>query len=34
LIGDDETIWSDDGLCNLEDGCYAKLIDLNKEADR
>ena len=33
LIGDDETIWSDDGLCNLEDGCYAKLIDLNKEAE-
>jgi phosphoenolpyruvate carboxykinase (ATP) len=31
LIGDDETIWSDNGLCNLEDGCYAKLIDLNKE---
>ncbi|MCC6409027.1 MAG: phosphoenolpyruvate carboxykinase (ATP) [Planctomycetes bacterium] len=33
LIGDDETIWSDAGLCNLEDGCYAKLIDLNKEAE-
>ncbi len=33
LIGDDETIWSDTGLCNLEDGCYAKLIDLNKEAE-
>jgi phosphoenolpyruvate carboxykinase (ATP) len=33
LIGDDETIWSDNGLCNLEDGCYAKLIDLNKEAE-
>ncbi len=33
LIGDDETIWSDSGLCNLEDGCYAKLIDLNKEAE-
>lgn len=31
LIGDDETIWSDNGLCNLEDGCYAKLIDLDKE---
>lgn len=33
LIGDDETIWSDNGLCNLEDGCYAKLIDLNKDAE-
>src|SRR5687767_11355488 len=33
LIGDDETIWSDNGLCNLEDGCYAKLIDLNKQAE-
>lgn len=33
LIGDDETIWSDNGLCNLEDGCYAKLIDLDKEAE-
>ena len=31
LIGDDEIIWSDNGLCNLEDGCYAKLIDLDKE---
>jgi phosphoenolpyruvate carboxykinase (ATP) len=33
LIGDDETIWSDHGLCNLEDGCYAKLIDLDKQAE-
>ncbi|HZR34580.1 MAG TPA: phosphoenolpyruvate carboxykinase (ATP) [Nevskia sp.] len=33
LIGDDETIWSDHGLCNLEDGCYAKLINLDKEAE-
>jgi phosphoenolpyruvate carboxykinase (ATP) len=33
LIGDDETIWSDSGLCNLEDGCYAKLIDLDKDAE-
>lgn len=33
LIGDDETIWSDNGLCNLEGGCYAKLIDLDKEAE-
>lgn len=33
LIGDDETIWSDNGLCNLEGGCYAKLIDLDKSAE-
>ncbi|HWU69188.1 MAG TPA: phosphoenolpyruvate carboxykinase (ATP) [Stenotrophobium sp.] len=33
LIGDDEIIWSDNGLCNLEDGCYAKLIDLDKDAE-
>ena len=33
LIGDDETIWSDTGLCNLEGGCYAKLIDLDKQAE-
>ena len=33
LIGDDETIWSGNGLCNLEDGCYAKLIDLDKQAE-
>ena len=33
LIGDDETIWSDNGLCNLEDGCYAKLINLDKKAE-
>ncbi|MES2683194.1 MAG: phosphoenolpyruvate carboxykinase (ATP), partial [Pseudomonadota bacterium] len=33
LIGDDETIWSDNGLCNLEGGCYAKLINLDKTAE-
>ncbi|HEX7381715.1 MAG TPA: phosphoenolpyruvate carboxykinase (ATP) [Nevskiaceae bacterium] len=35
LIGDDEIIWSDkeDGLCNLEGGCFAKLIDLDKQAE-
>ena len=33
LIGDDETGWTDQGLSNFEDGCYAKLIDLDKEAE-
>ncbi|MDX1527557.1 MAG: phosphoenolpyruvate carboxykinase (ATP), partial [Gammaproteobacteria bacterium] len=33
LIGDDETGWTDAGISNLEDGCYAKLINLDKEAE-
>jgi len=33
LIGDDETGWTESGISNLEDGCYAKLIDLDKEAE-
>lgn len=33
LIGDDEIGWTDTGISNFEDGCYAKLIDLDKEAE-
>jgi phosphoenolpyruvate carboxykinase (ATP) len=33
LIGDDEHAWTKAGISNFEDGCYAKLIDLNKEAE-
>ncbi|MEM7203428.1 MAG: phosphoenolpyruvate carboxykinase (ATP) [Planctomycetota bacterium] len=33
LIGDDEHAWTGAGISNLEDGCYAKLIDLDKEAE-
>jgi phosphoenolpyruvate carboxykinase (ATP) len=33
LIGDDETGWTGSGISNLEDGCYAKLIDLDKQAE-
>ncbi len=33
LIGDDEHVWTESGVSNFEDGCYAKLINLNKEAE-
>jgi phosphoenolpyruvate carboxykinase (ATP) len=33
LLGDDEHAWSEFGIANFENGCYAKLIDLDPERE-
>jgi phosphoenolpyruvate carboxykinase (ATP) len=33
MVGDDEHVWTDDGVFNIEGGCYAKVVGLTKEKE-
>lgn len=34
LLGDDEHGWNDEGIANFENGCYAKMIDIDPEKEK